>query len=92
MDRGRRQKLLLAAVAIAWTSGASSQAFDHAHSAWDALLKTHVRRLPDNKLEDVFARSAAQLSAHASVHEQLRARHLTALFLDYDWSLNDLGR
>jgi hypothetical protein len=45
-----------------------------------------------SKVEDVFARYAAQMSADPAVQEQLRARRLTPLFLDYDWSLNDAGR
>lgn len=45
-----------------------------------------------NKLEDVFAKYAAQLSADAKVQEQLRARALSPQFLDYDWSLNDARR
>jgi hypothetical protein len=44
------------------------------------------------KLEDVFARYAAQLSSDAAVQEQLKARKLKPEFLDYDWSLNDAGR
>ena len=44
------------------------------------------------KVEDVFARYATQLSADPAVQEQLRARKLTPSFLDYDWSLNDAGR
>jgi len=44
-----------------------------------------------NRLEDVFARYAMQLSADAAVQDQLRARRLTPVFLDYDWSLNDVG-
>jgi len=45
-----------------------------------------------NKVEDVFARYAAQLSPDPAVQEQLRSRRLTPVFLDYDWSLNDAGR
>ncbi len=45
-----------------------------------------------NKVEDVFARYAAQLSGEPAVQEQLRARKLAPTFLDYDWSLNDAGR
>lgn len=45
-----------------------------------------------NKVEDVFARYAVQLSSEPAVQEQLRARKLTPIFLDYDWSLNDAGR
>jgi hypothetical protein len=44
------------------------------------------------KLEDVFARYAAQLSDEPAVQEQLKARKLTPEFLDYDWSLNDVAR
>jgi hypothetical protein len=44
------------------------------------------------KLEDVFARYAAQLSSEPAVQEQLKARRLTPEFLDYDWSLNDAAR
>jgi hypothetical protein len=45
-----------------------------------------------NKVEDVFARYAAQLSNEPTVQEQLKARSLKPEFLDYDWSLNDAGR
>lgn len=45
-----------------------------------------------NRLEDVFARYARQLSDDPAVQEQLRAGKLTPTFLDYDWSLNDAGR
>lgn len=45
-----------------------------------------------DKLEDVFARYAAQLSDETAVQEQLRARRLRPEFLDYDWSLNDAAR
>ncbi|HEY6355591.1 MAG TPA: DUF547 domain-containing protein, partial [Burkholderiaceae bacterium] len=44
------------------------------------------------KLEDVFARYAAQLSDEPAVQEQLKAQKLTPKFLDYDWSLNDAAR
>ena len=50
--------LLLAGVA-------SAQGFDHQYTAWDALLKKHVRWLPDNKQSRVdyagFARDRAEL-------------------------------
>jgi hypothetical protein len=45
-----------------------------------------------NKVEDVFAKYAAQLSSDPAVQEQLKARKLKPEFLDYDWSLNDAGR
>ena len=45
-----------------------------------------------HRLEDVFARYAAQLSSDAAVQEQLKARQLAPEFLDYDWSLNDAAR
>jgi Protein of unknown function, DUF547 len=44
------------------------------------------------KLEDVFARYAAQLSDDAAEQAALKARRLPVGFLDYDWSLNDVGR
>lgn len=44
------------------------------------------------KVEDVFARYAAQLSSEPAVQELLRAKKLSPSFLDYDWSLNDAGR
>jgi Protein of unknown function, DUF547 len=45
-----------------------------------------------HKLEDVFARYAAELSRDPQVQAQLKARKLTPEFLDYDWSLNDASR
>jgi len=57
----RRRTLLLAW----WPIGAAAQAFDHEHAAWDALLKKHVRWLPDGKQSRVdyagFARERAAL-------------------------------
>ena len=44
------------------------------------------------KVEDVFARYAEQLSGDAAVQAQLKARQLKPEFLDYDWSLNDAAR
>ncbi len=44
------------------------------------------------KLEDVFARYAAALSDDAGDQAKLRAKALPVAFLDYDWSLNALGR
>jgi len=44
------------------------------------------------KLDDVFARYAAQLSDVPAVQEQLKAQKLAPEFLDYDWSLNDAAR
>ncbi|MDP2023494.1 MAG: DUF547 domain-containing protein [Hydrogenophaga sp.] len=40
---------LLAATAIAPLSALAQTTFDHTHAAWDALLKKHVRWLPDGK-------------------------------------------
>ncbi|WP_372660436.1 DUF547 domain-containing protein [Hydrogenophaga sp.] len=45
-----------------------------------------------HRLEDVFARYAEQLSDLTTEQTALRARQLPVRFLDYDWSLNDLGR
>ncbi len=44
------------------------------------------------QLEDVFARYAAQLSDRPDEQAKLRARALPVDFLDYDWSLNAVGR
>jgi hypothetical protein len=47
MSLTRRRLLgLLSALALA---RASAEAFDHGYAAWDALLKKHVRWLPDQK-------------------------------------------
>jgi len=45
-----------------------------------------------HKLEDVFARYAAQLSDKPDEQQKLRERALSPGFLDYDWSLNAVGR
>jgi len=45
-----------------------------------------------NKLEDVFARYAAQLSDQPDEQRKLRDKALPVAFLDYDWSLNAAGR
>lgn len=44
------------------------------------------------KLEDVFARYAALLSDRADEQRLLRERALAPRFLEYDWTLNALGR
>ena len=44
------------------------------------------------KVEDVFARYAAQLTDDAADQGRLKAKSLTVNFLDYDWSLNVVGR
>jgi hypothetical protein len=60
------RRLFLAALASLAASRAPAQsAFDHDYKAWDALLKKHVRWLPDNKQSRVdyagFARDRAEL-------------------------------
>jgi hypothetical protein len=45
-----------------------------------------------NKLEDVFARYALQLSDKTDEQQKLRDRALPVSFLEYDWSLNAAGR
>lgn len=42
------KKLIAFVVALLLSGGAFAQ-FDHGYAAWDALLKKHVRWLPDNK-------------------------------------------
>ena len=44
------------------------------------------------KLEDVFAAYAMQLSDDAAVQARLKAKSLAVNYLDYDWSLNAVGR
>lgn len=45
-----------------------------------------------SKLEDVFAAYATELTDKPEEQQQLRARTLTVAFLDYDWSLNAVGK
>jgi hypothetical protein len=45
-----------------------------------------------NKLDDVFARYAVQLTDDAADQAKLKAGGLPVEFLDYDWSLNVTGR
>ncbi len=45
-----------------------------------------------NKLEDVMARYADQLADAPADREKIKARNVPISHLDYDWSLNDLGR
>jgi Protein of unknown function, DUF547 len=44
------------------------------------------------KLEDVFAKYAAQLSDNPADQAKLRAKTVPVSFLEYDWSLNAVGR
>ena len=45
-----------------------------------------------SKVEDVFAKYATQLSDKPEEQAQLRAKTLAVTHLDYDWSLNVVGR
>ncbi len=45
-----------------------------------------------SKVEDVFAKYADQLTAAPADREKIRAKSVSVTHLDYDWSLNDLGR
>jgi hypothetical protein len=45
-----------------------------------------------NQVKDVFARYAVQLTDKPDEQARLRARSLSVSYLDYDWSLNDVGR
>jgi Protein of unknown function, DUF547 len=61
-------KRLLALLLIALAAcAAQAQGFDHNHAAWDALVRQHVRWLPDNKQSRVdyaaFARDRAALKS-----------------------------
>lgn len=44
------------------------------------------------RLEDVFAAYADQLTDDGAARAKLAAKTVNAVFLDYDWSLNDIGR
>ena len=44
------------------------------------------------KVEDIFAKYAEQLTAVPAEREKLKAKSVAISYLDYDWSLNDLGR
>ena len=44
------------------------------------------------KVEDVFARYAAQLSDDPTEQARLRSANMPVTYLDYDWSLNAVGR
>jgi hypothetical protein len=44
------------------------------------------------RLEDVFARYAAALTADPAARKRLEARTVRIEFLEYDWSLNDAAR
>jgi hypothetical protein len=44
------------------------------------------------RVEDVFARHAVQLTDRPDEQARVRARSVPISFLDYDWSLNALGR
>jgi hypothetical protein len=45
-----------------------------------------------SRLEDLFAKHANLLSERADEQSRLRARTLPVTYLDYDWSLNAVGR
>ncbi|MFM7331024.1 MAG: DUF547 domain-containing protein, partial [Brachymonas sp.] len=44
------------------------------------------------KLEDVFAKYADLLTSDETARNQIKAKTVSISHLDYDWSLNDLGR
>jgi Protein of unknown function, DUF547 len=58
-------KRLLVLLLLTLAGWAHAQGFDHSYAAWDALVKKHVRWLPDNKQSRVdyaaFARDRAEL-------------------------------
>jgi hypothetical protein len=58
-------KRLIAIALLLLSAFAQAQSFDHGYAAWDALLKKHVRWLPDNKQSrvdyDGFAKDRAEL-------------------------------
>jgi Protein of unknown function, DUF547 len=58
-------KTLLALILALFAGFAQAQGFDHNYASWDALVKKHVRWLPDNKQSRVdyagFARERGEL-------------------------------
>jgi hypothetical protein len=74
---------------IYWPGGLFAQkkpAFDAGYAAWDALLKKHVKWLPDNR------QSRVSYAGFAADRDKIRAKGAELVYLDYDWSLNDAGR
>jgi hypothetical protein len=71
----RRRSVVLGLAAGGWLVPLfAQQAFDHSHAAWDALLKQHVRWLPDNKQSRVaYAAMAADRAALKAVLEAYSA-------------------
>jgi Protein of unknown function, DUF547 len=65
LNERRTMKKLLALLLVCLAALAQAQTFDHGYAAWDALLKKHVRWLPDNKQSRVdyaaFAKDRAEL-------------------------------
>jgi hypothetical protein len=70
-------KTLLALVLAFVTSLVQAQGFDHGYVTWDALVKKHVRWLPDNKQSRVdyaaFARDRAELKKVLDAMSAVRA-------------------
>jgi Protein of unknown function, DUF547 len=72
----RRFAIISIATTLVFTgaSPAFSQTFDHSYAAWDALLKRHVKWLPDNKQSRTNYRSfAADRAELKKVLESLSA-------------------
>jgi len=59
---------LILAIGMFWAAPALAQGFDHAHPAWDALVRKHVVLLPGNHASQVryaeFAQDRAALKAY----------------------------
>lgn len=45
-----------------------------------------------SRVEDLMARYAVQLADNAADQDKIKAKTVPLSYLDYDWSLNDLGR
>ncbi len=68
------RRRLLALMPAWWAIGAGAQSFDHGYAAWEALLKKHVRWLPDQKQSRVaYAGMAADRAALKAVLSDLSA-------------------
>ena len=64
-----RRSFLLAALALPFAAGAQPT-FDHAHAAWDALLRKHVRLIDDGRASQVNYKALAEDRAALTAYLQ----------------------
>ena len=74
MTTMRRVRSVMLVLLLALLAGAAQAQFDHGHAAWDALLKKHVRWLPDGKQSRVdYAGLQAERATLKSVLDAMSA-------------------